>query len=151
MYKAVAIVALLVAAVITLSVSASASGPSQEPRAETLRFLAVETGKENYIDLGERGDSIGDIVMFTEILRAGGRIAGHTEIHCTFAGPESARCNGTIFLRNGKLEAGGALHFRKISRLPILGGTGAYAGARGQLEFTEAGNTRSRYLVRLVG
>jgi hypothetical protein len=149
MYKTVATVALILAAAVTLS--ATASGPAQEAKSQTLRLLAVETGKEHYIDLGERGDSVGDIVMFKEILRARGRVAGHTEIHCTFAGPDSARCNGTIFLGNGKIEAGGAIHFRKVTRLPILGGTGAYAGARGQLEFTEAGNTRSRYFVRLVG
>jgi hypothetical protein len=59
--------------------------------------------------------------MFDEVLRADGQTAGRTEIHCIFAGRESARCNGTLSLRNGKIEAGRAIHFRRVTRLPILG------------------------------
>jgi hypothetical protein len=148
MQKAIATIALITAAVALASATASAAVPAKP---QTLRFLAVDTGRETYIDLGERGESVGDIVMFSEVLRAGGKVIGHTEIQCTFSGVDAARCNGTIFLRNGKIEAGGAIHFRKVTRISILGGTGAYAGARGQVEFTDISESRTRYVVRLVG
>jgi allene oxide cyclase-like protein len=69
---------------------------------------------------------------------------------CINTSLNAARCNGTLFLASGKVEAAGAIHLRKTFRIPVVGGTGAYSGAGGELQITELSETRDRYVVRLV-
>ena len=46
--------------------------------------------------------------------------------------------HGTTRLRDGRIEGGGLLrHSDSKQTLPITGGTGAYAGARGEITITE--------------
>ena len=131
-----------------------ASASSEGAGGTTLRFTAVSVAaSEQYIDAGEPGESAGDSILFNELTYDGavrGKPHGHNEIMCVFVSEESARCNGTIFRPEGKLEAGGALHFRRTVRIPVLGGTGAYAGARGEVAITDVSENRSRYVVRLL-
>ncbi len=131
-----------------------ASAASEGAGGKTLRFVAVDSGRsDRYIDAGEPGEGPGDLDIFNEVnyrTGGGGKPIGHNEITCMFLDQGSARCDGTIFLREGKIEAGGAIHFRKTFRIPVLGGTGAYAGARGELAITELSDHRSGYVVRLL-
>jgi hypothetical protein len=51
---------------------------------------------------------------------------------CTFAGPSSAFCDGTFFIPGGSVVAQSFIRFSNAPiSIPITGGTGAYAGARG--------------------
>jgi hypothetical protein len=131
---------------------ASASPAANAPR--TLTLIAADTGQgEVYIDAGEKGESAGDTVIFSELLyeRAGARKPiGHVEVLCISTSLGAARCNGTIYLPSGKIEASGAIHFRKTFRIPVVGGTGAYSGTGGELQITELSQTRDRYVVRLA-
>jgi hypothetical protein len=56
-------------------------------------------------------------------------------------------CTGTAFLPGGQLQAQGTLVFSEkagpTSYISIVGGTGAYAGARGYLKSTELGKNGS--------
>lgn len=145
-----AVLAALAAGVAVGSVSlASASPAARGP--ETLTLVAVESGVDTPIDVGARGDSLGDGVYFVESLYRAGRKVGRTDVVCHFFGRSVARCSGTLSLAAGRLEAAGTIRFSGRSfSIPILGGTGTYAGASGVLRITELGETRSRYVIRLV-
>jgi allene oxide cyclase len=130
-----------------------ASASTEATGAKTLTLVSESTEIEQYVDNGKPGESIGDIVFFQENLydkARGSKRVGHSEIMCYFIGDDGARCSGTFFLPEGKIEAGGAIHFRRASRIPVLGGTGAYAGARGELTLTEINERRDRSVIRLL-
>ena len=143
--RALAVLAALAAGVVLGSVSlASASPAARGP--ETLTLVAVESGVDTPIDVGARGDSLGDGVYFVESLYRAGRKVGRTDVVCHFFGRSVARCSGTLSLAAGRLEAAGTIRFSGRSfSIPVLGGTGTYAGASGVLRVTELGETRSRY------
>ena len=147
-----ACVAVLAAAVGGVSL-VSAEGAGAGAGGKTMRLLSVDSGLEQFVDTGERGESPGDTIYFQELLydrtRGAGAI-GHSEIMCAFLGEDSARCSATFFFPEGKIEAGGAIHFRRTFRVPVLGGTGSYAGARGEVAVTEVNETRDRTVIRLL-
>jgi len=106
-----------------------------------------------YLDLGTKGEGPGDIALFGERLYRGSTSSpafGRTEIRCMFFRQGQARCEGAIILPRGTIEAAGHITFGKRIRLPVVGGTKAYAGARGELVLTELSEARSRYVVNLV-
>jgi hypothetical protein len=147
---------LLVALVlVTLGVVAAAAVASQDTTPRTLSYLAVENPKrELYVDVGTKGEGPGDVVFFSERLHRGSAASapvGRTEIRCMFFRDGEARCEGALVLSNGTVEAAGYIRFARTFRIPIVGGTKAYAGVNGELVVTELTQTRSRYTVRLVG
>lgn len=144
------VLAALAAGVAIGSVSLASASPAARG-AETLTLVAVETGAETYLDVGARGDSFGDGVYFTENLYRAGRKAGRTDVVCHFFSRSAARCSGSISLAAGRLEASGTIRGSgRTFGIPVVGGTGTYAGAKGVLRITELGETRSRYVIRLV-
>jgi Allene oxide cyclase barrel like domain len=101
-------------------------------------------GKTRYLDLAKKCITAGDMFLSTDIpvfdLQTGKRV-GTSDGMETFV---STRHQGTVWLhgttrlRDGRIEGGGLL--RRSDRkqtLPITGGTGAYAGARGEITITE--------------
>jgi hypothetical protein len=144
----VALVALVVGIAVGSVSLASAAPSASAPR--TLTFVAVETGKEVFVDVGAKGDSPGDSSSFGEKLYAGGKLIGRSEIVCVSYGPAKTRCNGTLRLPAGTIEAGGSIRFGRTFSVPILGGTGSYMGAGGVARITELNEKRSRYVVRLT-
>ena len=130
-----------------------ASASTEGAGGKTLTLVSESTELEHYVDNGKPGESVGDIVFFQELLydrTRGAKPVGHSEIMCFFIGDDGARCSGTFFLPEGKIEAGGAIHFRRVSRIPVLGGTGAYRGARGEVALTTINERRDRNVIRLL-
>ena len=96
-------------------------------------------GKTRYVDVGRKGISPGDVFLSTDVplfdLQSGKRV-GTSDGMETFV---SLRHQGTVWLhvtgrlRDGRIEAAGLLrHSDRRQSLPVTGGTGAYAGARGR-------------------
>lgn len=148
------LVAACTAALLSILGGVSLASASPEGRAgTTMQLITVDTDLEQLVDNGERGDSPGDTIFFQELLydRARGpKAVGHSEIMCAFVADDAGRCSATFYLPEGKIEAGGAIHFRRSFRVPVLGGTGAYAGARGELTVTTLSETRDRSVIRLL-
>ena len=151
--KTILVAACAVAlAAVAGGVSLAAASPAGA-ETKTLTLVSESTKIEHYVDNGKSGESVGDLVFFQELLydRArGSKAVGHSEIQCFFLGGDGARCSGTFFLPEGKIEAGGAIHFRRVSRIPVLGGTGAYAGARGEIVLTTINEQRDRNVIHLL-
>ena len=132
---------------------AAASAEAGGGGGKTLTLVSESTKIEHYVDNGKPGESIGDVGYFQELLydrTRGSKPVGHSEIQCFFVGGDAARCSGTFYLPEGKIEVGGALHFRRVTRIPVLGGTGAYAGARGEVALTTINEQRDRNVIRLL-
>ena len=141
---------LVLAAGLVVAGGTLATASSAQER--TLSLVAVDLPKtERYVDAGAKGDSPGDLVMFQETLLEDDRKAGRSEVVCLFVSRNAGRCHGTLRLGQGTLEASGGTRFGGRFSLPVIGGTGAYAGAAGVLTVIAVSEKRSRYDISLAG
>ncbi len=90
----------------TLTV-ASAGGNEVE-----LRFRA-KTTEQTFLDLGEKGDSLGDQFIFHDVLRQAGERVGHDGGVCTVTSVEGpageAQCVVTAYLSEGQITIQGLI------------------------------------------
>lgn len=97
----------------------------------------------------------GDAFAFTDGLykwagkKRGARI-GRVEVLCTFTtfdrGAGTGLCTGSFFLPAGQVLASGFLRFTDGPgrfTIPVVGGTGAYANARGFIKIRDIGGENS--------
>jgi allene oxide cyclase len=141
-----------IAGVAIGSVALASASSEAIPRTMTLVSVDARSG-DQYVDIGPKGESIGDTVVFTELLRdprRANKVVGHNEILCITVSRIAARCHGTLFLPSGRIEAAGTVRFTRTFRVPIVGGTGSYAAAAGELVITSLSDTRDRYVIRLA-
>lgn len=141
--------ALVAAAVLTAAAGAStvittgpaSAGTSSSPSTFSLR---IYPGSEKNLDLGRSGFSAGDQDLFTGTLVRSGKHVGHMVGSCTTVrvGAASADqlCEWSLRLADGQITAAGSVisgeHGPGSFAVPILGGTGHYATAAGQLKIT---------------
>ncbi len=124
------VVALLVA--VIPSVAASQGGPGG-------RVLTVveHADTDTVIDLGATGDSLGDLLPFgNPIFNAGDtRQIGRDEGQCVRTNPGLAwECNWTTILAHGSVTVEGPFYDDlRDSKLAIIGGTGEFRNARGEM------------------
>jgi hypothetical protein len=145
-----ALVALLVGAVspaFGTSSGGSASASSGDGHGHTIRVTAVfkEVGQ---IDVGDPGFSLGDEVIFSGVLRQGGKRVGRVGVVCTFtsaANPNSvqAQCPATADLPGGQITLQGLVTNRELKVLSITGGSGRYDGAEGQMHARFVSETKA--------
>jgi hypothetical protein len=112
---------------------AGAAGDRKAPA--TLQLKAVVASADQ-VDSAPRGDSGGDLLVFTQKLTApGGRSLGTADAFCVRTAPGRMRqCQGTFLLPKGQVFVSGP-DPDGVQRhsLAIVGGTRAYAGARGHV------------------
>jgi len=109
------------------------AGASPAPRTLTLVERATT---DTVIDLGEQGDSIGDMIAFGNALydQDNQRQVGTNQGGCLRAVPgQTYECSWTVILANGQLSVEGPFNDSSDSVLTVTGGTGAYIGARGEM------------------
>jgi hypothetical protein len=148
------------AAAVAATQATGAAGPS------TLSFLDVSVRSTPAFDAGRGEPRPGDRVFLADVLYAWrgshrGARAGSIASTLTFMSPFGKRgatvdLAGQLFLRGGALRVEGVVHVVPGPNhfvLPIAGGTGSYAGARGTVDLKDigAGGDRSALVVRLVG
>jgi hypothetical protein len=135
--KTTRLVVIGLVAALAATVSAPASSTAR-PAGTTIR-LYEKPLSEHFTDLGAKGIGAGDVDVVSYLLYRSPKSTkpvGHSEAVCTLIGPRAASCTSTIYLPNGKIVGGGAFHFQRnggSEHLAVLGGTGAYAGARGEV------------------
>jgi hypothetical protein len=144
---------LIITALIVVALTASAAADGG-PRTMTVS-TRFEGGASRQVDIGKRGFSAGD--MFTVTGQpvsdeATGRRAGSLDaMETVVSGLHDGTVSmvATLRLGDGTLHGGGVVrHTDEPVRLPVTGGTGAYAGASGQLTVTED-TARKRTIMRL--
>ena len=144
----VALAALV--SVLPAAASAARSNPSVNP-AQTIKFALAFHDVQ--LDLGKRGPSIGDErIVADSLLDAQRRKVGHDAGVCTFTTltPPEAACQITFFLPQGEIATQflNAPPPRKVAA--IVGGTGAYRGARGDAVIVEGPNQTGTITFRLT-
>ena len=155
---------LLVSVVMgVLVVGVIASSAAAKP--QTLSFLEVDTaftGIGGYNLSGSAPPTAGQGVTFSGTLYtwAGakrGAVAGHVHAICTVTAgnPTVALCLGDISLPSGTIELLGPTNFGNApGDVPVVGGTGAYVGARGYMHSANIGggnSSRSSDVIHLLG
>jgi hypothetical protein len=109
---------------------------------ETLRTLVtiadarVDTAQ--YIDTGDPGDSVGDILVFDQpLLDKDMKEIGNNSGTCvrTRVG-HSFHCQWTLTFENGTIQVAGREFDQGTSTVSIVGGSGKYSGISGEMEST---------------
>lgn len=101
------------------------------------QITVIELAKtDTTIDLGVKGDSVGDLLTFANpLMSADGKTeVGKDQGYCVrvIAG-KSWECIWTAILKDGQITVEGPFYDSGDSVLAITGGTGKYSGARGSL------------------
>lgn len=103
--------------------------------AEKIKLVERPTD-ETTIDLGAKGDSIGDLLVFANpVFDSANKTQVATDQgSCVRTLPgKSWECNWTIKLKAGQIMVDGSFLDEGDSVLAVIGGTGKYAGARGTM------------------
>jgi hypothetical protein len=121
---------LAVVAALGISMPAHAS--------EIQKITVVEHAATDLVtDTGEKGDSVGDILTFANEVfdQANANKVGSDNGWCvrTVAG-KSWECFWTLLLSDGQITVEGPFLDAGDSTLAVTGGTGAYSGARGEMQ-----------------
>ena len=148
---AVAVLAAAGGAVVALNADGPATagtsvGTSASATSAGARTFTVQThqGPETNIDLGQKGFSAGDQDLFTGTITRQGNHVGRLVGNCTTVrvGKTTADqlCEFVLHLRRGQITAAGTVRSGAKGpgtfSLPVLGGSGRYGTASGQIAIT---------------
>jgi allene oxide cyclase-like protein len=109
------------------------------------------------VDLPPRGPSPGDeFITADDVVDGSGKTIGHTNGSCVLTSVVHGyyQCTQTVYLRNGSVELViGARGGASVFTLAVVGGTGQWAGARGEatLQALDPNANRSTLTLRLIG
>ena len=112
------------------------SACSQEVPRTFVTIADARVSKAEYIDNGEPGDSVGDILTFDQpLLDEDMKIIGNNNGTCirTYI-KHSFQCQWTLTFKNGSIQVAGREFDQGTSVLSIVGGTGKYSGISGEME-----------------
>ena len=150
---------LAVVAIGTLgfgSAVAAADGKGKDKR--TLRITAVEK-QFNFLDLGDPGPTLGDEIVFSEVLSIRGREAGESGVVCVVTQAMAPydvltlHCVATLRLERGQITLQGLLEIQGEEdpgpfTVAITGGTGKFRSACGEARIRDVSDTESVYKLR---
>jgi Allene oxide cyclase len=128
--------ALPVALAAPLLVPGLPAGPATA--AETEALTVVERAVTDAVtDTGDEGDSAGDILTFANEVydQANTTLLGHDNGWCVRTVVGAAwECFWTLTLKDGQITVEGPYYDDRDSVLAVTGGTGSYAGVRGEMK-----------------
>jgi hypothetical protein len=120
---------------------------------QKLDLTGTVTGFHIALDAKPAGHSPGDIGYETGNLFAKGKPAGRFQGICTQLAHASSQCSFTLGLSAGQIVIDAAygpdFNTGNLAREAIVGGTGAYAGTRGQGLDRELTNTKLAFHLEL--
>jgi allene oxide cyclase-like protein len=150
-----ALAATVIAGILTTG------GAAQVPGERSLKIIEGRAATFKLIDTAPKARnprnprlSPGDGFVFTSPLfnEANKRI-GTIHVHCAVTrggtfGRAGGQCNGTYALRDGTLAVSGVL--RENPPIAVVGGTGAYEGARGSITSRNLSRGRTEDTIHLL-
>ncbi len=116
--------------------------------ATTRHFTVVERAKtDTVVDIGGAGDSTGDVLTFHNRLYQSGKAVGRDQGVCTRISVAQGtwECAWTNILADGSISVEGPFYDTRNSTLAVVGGTGAYRHASGQMQLRALNDTATRY------
>lgn len=157
MKRFVLIISAACAAIISAAAVVGSSGAQQPgPPTGTLELVALDReGSFKFVDIPpRRRESGGDQFLINQRLRnTSNRRVGraHAAFAVTPGRPSVSQGSATFVFGNGQIVVTGIIDERgRTDTLAIVGGSGAYAGARGTLVTTETRRS-TRFLFTFVG
>lgn len=123
------------AACLLLALASLAGCLGNEPHTLVTIADARADGAE-LVDTGGSGDTVGDIVVFDQpLLDEHGQRIGNNSGSCIRTRPaHSYQCQWTLTLQDGSIQVAGREFEHGASPIAIVGGTGRYAGIRGEMQ-----------------
>jgi hypothetical protein len=121
----------------TFAAACSTAGP------QTLITVAdARIHKAQVIDVGEPGDSPGDMFVFDQPLldRHGNSIGNNSGVCVRTRVGHSLQCQWTLTFENGSIQVAGREFDQGASDIAIVGGTGGYSGVSGHMESVNNGD-----------
>ena len=152
--KRVIILALLAASVILVLVVNAIAGPGNHHGGRTI--AVVEHATNDAVTNGTAGDDVGNILTFAnEVFNsADTQQVGTDQGSCIrLVVGESFECSWTTFLPKGQITVQGPFYDTRDSVLAIIGGTGKYRNARGEMElkFHNPAGTKFDFVFHVIG
>ncbi|WP_031435068.1 dirigent protein [Methylomarinum vadi] len=114
-----------------------------QPTFQTLETVAdARNHPATVTDLGEPGDSLGDVLTFDQPLLDQQRrpIGNNSGICIRTRVNHSFQCQWTLTLKSGTIQVSGREFDQGRSELTIVGGTGRYIGITGHMESSNNGD-----------
>jgi hypothetical protein len=150
-------IAVALAALVALGAVVSASGHQPSARAATTIRLDFKVTSTHRVDAAPNGMSVGDYGIVGGKLFAAGssRQLGRYQGICFItAAQNGSECTFTLAMKGGQLTTmsayGAGFNGDKIVHDAIIGGTGAYRTARGEVLGEETGDTTGKMTVDLT-
>jgi len=119
-----------------VAAAAAALAPWSAQAGEQIR-LVERAVTDKTVDLGDKGDSVGDLLTFANpVYDASNKTQlGTDQGYCVrVAVGKSWECFWTLTLKEGQITIEGPFYDSGDSVMAITGGTGKYAGAKGQMK-----------------
>ena len=139
------IIIAIIAVIATTSSATWAQSTAKKgrnaPSHYTTTLVTIADGRSGIaqsVDLGETGDSPGDIFVFDQpLLNSNREPIGNNSGFCIRTLPgKFSECQWTLTLENGTITVAGRESDTGTSMIPIIGGSGKYLLARGVLATT---------------
>jgi hypothetical protein len=111
---------------------------------------------QNYVDIGSAGPGVGDLLVFQDqLLRDGKRVGvegGSCTVTAVLRNGFQTHCVGTASLPAGQIAFQGLVTNAPDKHMAVVGGTGRYRGAGGDVTLVELGHDEAGTLtIRLLG
>ena len=144
-----AVIAGALALIMGAVIAAAGASAGSAREGEVLRF-GVRFG-DDLVDHAPTGPSVGDQLIVHDTVVKGGRKVGSDAGVCTFASvqPQIASCVITFRLPRGQIAVQFANTPPPRKRAAIVGGTGRYRDARGELRILERPDQTGRLAFHL--
>ena len=137
-------------AVIGAGIAVAASHPAGAQPSGTDLHTTAKLTFAHTVDVGARGASAGDVTTFGGRL-VGPDLKGRYQAVCVAISPTAQECSETLMTASGQIAAQASYGKGTAALTPITGGSGAYAGARGDMSEQELAHGREgRLVVHLV-
>jgi Allene oxide cyclase barrel like domain len=154
------VVGLGVAAVVAGGAVSASAAPTAAPAAAAkgavLRYdIAFRPFDQNVVDIGTPGPGVGDLLVFQDRILDRGRQVGIQGGSCTITAllpgdHFQTHCVGTIVLPGGQIAFQGLVTDAPEKRMAVVGGTGRFRAAAGELTVLENGDDTGSLTVRLT-
>jgi hypothetical protein len=133
---------------VTGALAVTAGGIANAATSTTITVSAVQTSSKIIKDTPPKGQiNPGDKFQFTEKLLQKGKKIGTDKVVITDEAGNKALADGVFTFKAGTLHAHGTIPFPppngKAFKVPIIGGTGAYKGAKGTVTVTQKSQNTS--------